>query len=59
MNIITRTKNNLVYAYHRKRAKVAIAKMKKHRDDPDDSKFKKWGEIGFKSIEVCSTMPLK
>lgn len=58
MNIITRTKNNLIYAYHLKRATVAIAKMKKHRDDPDDSKFKKWSEIGFKSIKASSSIPL-
>lgn len=59
MNIITRIKNNLEYAHHRKIRDKAIAKMKEHVADADDLEFKKWANIGLESSKRCLEIPLK
>ena len=58
MRTFERIKNNLKYAYHRKRYDVATAKMKKHLADPDDREFKKQGRIALESLEICINTPL-
>ena len=59
MDIITRIRNNMKYAYHRKLADKAITKMERHRDDSDDREFKKWANIALNSLTICMEIPLK
>lgn len=58
MSTFERIKNNLKYAYHRKRYDLAMAKMQKHVADPDNRKFKKYSQIALESLKVCVKTPL-
>lgn len=59
MNIITRIKNNLIYAHHRNQVDKALVNMYKHIHDADDTEFKKWSKIGLKSLKIMGEIPLK
>ena len=59
MNIFTRIKNNVQYAYYRKLSDVAIANMKKHVNEESSTEFKKWAKIGFNSLMKCLEIQIK
>lgn len=57
MNIITRIKNNIEYAYYRKLREKAVIEACKNINN--DSEFIKWVDIHRKCIEKCSIIPIK
>ena len=59
MDIFTRTKNNIKYAYYRKLWDKALTKMKEHEGDADQTEWKKWAKISLKCMNVCVLTPLK
>lgn len=58
MDINTRIKNHFKYAYYRKLRDKAIAKMEEHKNDADDTEFKKWANIAMSSLNRCIEIPL-
>ena len=49
MNILKRAKNNLVYAYHRKRRDLAVYMMRKI-DKSTDDRWEKWYGVNLESL---------
>lgn len=52
MNILKRAKNNLVYAYHRKRRDLAVYIMRKI-DKSSDDRWEKWYRVNLESLRKC------
>ena len=59
MDIFTRFINGLKYDHYKKLAYKAIDKCKKHKNDTDDTEFKKWGLIAVDNLEKTHKVALK
>ena len=57
MNIFTRIRNNIEYAYYRKLWDKSISEMIKHCED--DLAFRKWAEISFECWKKCHEIQIK
>lgn len=59
MNIFTKIKNNVEYAYYAERRKRAIRNVLKHSNDADDREWRKHMKIALDSIAKCCEIPIK
>ncbi len=59
MNIFKKVKNNLKYAHYRKLSNKAIVKMEKHKNDADDTEWRKWAAIELRCLQKCLSIPTK
>ena len=61
MNIVTRIKNNLVYAYHRRRMDISLVNLGMFLYDSSEegqAQFKKYGKQYRDSARICTEIPL-
>ena len=61
MNIVTRIKNNLVYAYHKRRMDISLVNMGFLLYDTSEegqADFKKYGKQYWDSARICTEIPL-
>lgn len=59
MNIITRMKNNIAYAYYRNARTKAFKEMIKHNEDVDPTIWKYWANKALEATKKCYEIPLK
>ena len=58
MNIFTKTKKDIQYAYYRKQREKAFNETKKHLADADDTEFRYWNNEYLKYCKKCLELPI-